>query len=156
MSYCHYYLCIYGHMSFSFFYFRQHHFISAYNWRIVIIHSHSCCQRSFKFSYYSIITLCNRVFFNRPGDRGSIPGRVIQKTQKMVLDAALLNTQHYKISIKGKWSNPENGVAPSPSARCKSYWKGNVWVTLDWGHALWYISKNIIYASIAHRILLFH
>ena len=29
--------------------------------------------------------------------RGSMP-----KTQKMVLDAALLNTQHYKVWIKGK------------------------------------------------------
>ena len=35
----------------------------------------------------------SRVFANGPGDRGSIPGRVIPKTQKMVLDAALLNTQ---------------------------------------------------------------
>ena len=33
---------------------------------------------------------------------GSISGRVIPKTQKMVLDAALLNTQHYKVRIKGK------------------------------------------------------
>ena len=42
------------------------------------------------------------VFANRPGDLGSIPGRVIPKTQKMVLDASLLNTQHYKVRIKGK------------------------------------------------------
>ena len=27
---------------------------------------------------------------------------VIPKTQKMVLDATLLNTQHYKVRIKGK------------------------------------------------------
>ena len=33
---------------------------------------------------------------------GSIPVRVITKTQKMVLDAVQLNTQHYKIWIKGK------------------------------------------------------
>ena len=33
---------------------------------------------------------------------GSVPGRVILKTQKMVLDASLLNTQHYKVRIKGK------------------------------------------------------
>ena len=39
---------------------------------------------------------------NSPGDLGSIPGRVIPKTQKMVLDASLLNTQHYKVGIKGK------------------------------------------------------
>ena len=43
-----------------------------------------------------------RVFTNGPGDQSSIPGRVIPKTQKMVLDATLLNTQHYKIRIKGK------------------------------------------------------
>ena len=30
------------------------------------------------------------------------PGWVIPKTQKMVLDATLLNTQHYKVGIKGK------------------------------------------------------
>ena len=44
----------------------------------------------------------SRVFANGPGDRGSIPGRAIPKTQKMVLDAALLVTPHYKICIKGK------------------------------------------------------
>ena len=37
-----------------------------------------------------------------PGDLGSIPGQVIPNTQKMVLDASLLNTQHYKVRIKGK------------------------------------------------------
>ena len=35
-----------------------------------------------------------------PGDMGSIPGRVIPKTQK--IDAALLKTHHYKVRIKGK------------------------------------------------------
>ena len=43
-----------------------------------------------------------RVFANGPGDRGSIPGRVIQKTLKMVLDTPLLNTQQYKVRIKDK------------------------------------------------------
>ena len=33
-----------------------------------------------------------RVFANGPADVGSIPGQVIPKTQKMVLDATLLNT----------------------------------------------------------------
>ena len=48
------------------------------------------------------IGLVVRVFASGPGDLGSIPGRVIPKTQKMVLDASLLNTQHYKVRIKGK------------------------------------------------------
>ena len=40
------------------------------------------------------IDLMSRVFANGPVDWCSIPGRVIAKTQKMVLDAILLNTQH--------------------------------------------------------------
>ena len=40
----------------------------------------------------------NRVFANGPGDRVSISGRVVPKTQ----NASLLNTQHYKVRIKGK------------------------------------------------------
>ena len=48
------------------------------------------------------IGLMSRVFANDLGDCGSVPGRVIPKTQKMVLDATLLNTQHYKVKIKGK------------------------------------------------------
>ena len=43
-----------------------------------------------------------RVFTNGPGNQGSIPGQVIPKTQKMVLEATSLNTQHYKVRIKGK------------------------------------------------------
>ena len=42
------------------------------------------------------------IFVNDPWDLGSISGRVIPKTQKMVSDTALLNTQHYKVRIKGK------------------------------------------------------
>ena len=44
----------------------------------------------------------SRVFANGPGDWISLSGRVIPKTQKMVLDAALPNTQHYKVRIMGK------------------------------------------------------
>ena len=44
----------------------------------------------------------SRVFANSPGDWDSIPGRVIPKTQKMVVDTALLSTQHYQVRIKGK------------------------------------------------------
>ena len=44
----------------------------------------------------------SRVFVNGLGDRGSIPGRVIPNTKKMGVDAALLNTEQYKVRIKGK------------------------------------------------------
>ena len=68
-----------------------------------------------------------------PVDLGSIPGRVIPKTQKMVLDASLLNTQHYKVRIKGKVEQSREGVAPSPTHWCSSYRKGSLRVTLDYG-----------------------
>ena len=47
-------------------------------------------------------SLKGRVFASGPVDLGSISGRVIPKTFKMVLDTFLLNTQRYKIRIKGK------------------------------------------------------
>ena len=43
-----------------------------------------------------------RVFANGLGDLGSVPARIIPKTLKMVLDTSLLNTQQYKVRIKGK------------------------------------------------------
>ena len=51
---------------------------------------------------YGFIGLMSRVFANGPKDGGSIPGQVIPKTQKMVLDVTLLSTRHYKMRIKGK------------------------------------------------------
>ena len=41
-----------------------------------------------------------------------------QRLKKIVLDASLLNNQHYEVQIKGKWSNPEKGVTLSPSLQC--------------------------------------
>ena len=61
-----------------------------------------------------------------------------QRLKKMVLDTALLNTQHYKVSIKGKMEHPGNGVAPSPTPQCSSYWKGSLQVTLNYGRQLYY------------------
>ena len=43
----------------------------------------------------------SRVLTNGLGDRGSIPGHHT-KDPKMILDAALLSTQHYKVRIKCK------------------------------------------------------
>ena len=55
-----------------------------------------------------------RIFANWPGDRGSIPGRFILKTQKIVLDATLLNAQYYKVGIKSKVEQSRENVAPFP------------------------------------------
>ena len=52
--------------------------------------------------YIYLIGLVGGVFDNAPENLGSIPDRVIPKTLKMVLDTYLLNTQQYKVRIKGK------------------------------------------------------
>ena len=62
-----------------------------------------------------------RVFANGQGDRDLILSRVIPKTQKMVLDAVLLNIQHYKVRIKNKVEHLGNGVAPYLIPQCCSY-----------------------------------
>ena len=51
---------------------------------------------------YRLIGQVGKVFANGTGDLGSIPGHVIAKTLTMVLDTLLLNTQQYKVRIKGK------------------------------------------------------
>ena len=55
----------------------------------------------------------------------------------MVLDASLLNTQYYKVRIKGKVEQSREGVAPSPKPWCSSYRKGSLRVTLDYGRQLY-------------------
>ena len=62
------------------------------------------------------------VFANGPGDLGSILGRVIPKTLQMVLYTPLLNTQQYKVRIKGKVEQFRER---------SSYWKGSLLVDLD-------------------------
>ena len=76
-----------------------------------------------------------RVFTNGPEGRGlgSIPGRVILKTKKMVLDSSLVNTHDYSVRIRGKWTNPGKGVVPSCTYLCSNYWKGRLCVILDYG-----------------------
>ena len=62
--------------------------------------SHSIPRSKFRKILVKSTTVI--AFANEPGDWGSIPGRVIPKTQKMVLDTSLLNTQHHKVRFKGK------------------------------------------------------
>ena len=54
-----------------------------------------------------------RVFANGPGNRGSIPGWVIPKTQKWYLMPPCLTLSTIRWGLRVKWSNPGNGVAPS-------------------------------------------
>ena len=71
-----------------------------------------------------IFGLMSREFANGLGDQVSIPGWVIPKTQKMVLDSTFFSTQHYKVRIKGKVEQSQEWSSPPTTPCCSSYWKG--------------------------------
>ena len=58
-----------------------------------------------------------RMFTYDPGIMGLIPGGIIPKTLKIIIDSSLRNTHNYEVLVKSKWSNSEKGVA----RRCHSY-----------------------------------
>ena len=67
-------------------------------------------------------------FANGPADLGSIPGRVIPKTLKMVLDTSLLNTQQYKVCIKNKVE--QSSESPPLHLSVVAIKKGAFWLLL--------------------------
>ena len=56
-----------------------------------------------------------------PNPVRSIPGRVIPKTLKMVLDTSLLNTQQYKVRIKGKVDQSRERSCAPPSTKVANF-----------------------------------
>ena len=73
----------------------------------------------------------------------------------MVLDATLLNTQHYKV----KWSNPGKGIAPFPISWWSSYRKGSLRVTIVYGNHIYYFemcrksAKNVSSKKLMETLL---
>ena len=77
-----------------------------------------------------------RGFANSPVDLVSIPGHVLLKTLKMIHPCLIISNIRYLSTVK--WSNPGKGVAPFPTTRCSSYWKGSLLVALDYGRQLYF------------------
>ena len=83
---------------------------------ISFVNSELKCTSISSVFFLHMVMWVGRLFTNSPGDMGSIPSRVIPKTLKMVLDASLLNTQQYKVRIKGKVEqSKEKGSPPYTS-----------------------------------------
>ena len=68
-----------------------------------------------------------------------------QRLKKMVLDTSLLNTQHYKVRIKGKVDQSREWSSSLPTPRCSCYWKGSLRVALDYGGQLYLLCFANIY-----------
>ena len=80
--------------------------------------------------------------------KSRLEGWLIPKT---VLDAALLNTHHYKVRIKGGVEQSRERSSTPPTPRCSRYWKGSLQVTLDYGHQLLIYIYIYIYIYISSR-----
>ena len=70
---------------------------------------------------------------------GSIPGRVIPKTQKWYLMLPCLILSIIRNGSRVKWVNPGKGVAPSLTPWCSSYRKGSLRDAFQYARQLIYI-----------------
>ena len=61
-----------------------------------------------------------------------------QRLKKCYLMLPCLTLCIIRYGSRVKWSNSGKGVAPSPTRRCSSYWKGSFRVTLDQGRQLYF------------------
>ena len=90
-----------------------------------------------------------RVFLNVPGDLGSIPCRVISKTQKWFLMTPCLTLSIIRYGSRLKWNNPGKRVAPSRTPWCSSYRNGSLRVTLIYGRQ---ITFYLLFISLNNKI----
>ena len=68
-----------------------------------------------------------------------------KKKKKRYLMSPCLTPSIIRYRSRVKWSNPGNGVGPSPISRCSSYWKGSLWVALNYGRQLYIYIYIYIY-----------
>ena len=102
-----------------------------------------------------VIGMVVKVFANGPGDLGSIPGRVISKTQKCYLMPPCLTLSIIRYGSRVKWNNAGKGVAPSPTPWCRSYRKGSLWVTHNYRRQLYLLynyGKHILIFLLENKI----
>ena len=114
----------------------------------VFADKHPCYKIYIKTNLYLsiswLIGIEGRVFTNRPGDLGSIPGHLLLKTlKKWYLIPPCLTLSSIRYVSRVKWSNPGKRVAPSTTPWCNNYWKGSLLVTLNYGHQLYFLLYDV-------------
>ena len=77
-----------------------------------------------------------RVFANGPGVQSQVASYQRLKKWYLIPPCLTLSIIMYVSSVR--WSNPGEGVAPSPTPQCSSYWKGSLRITLDNGRQLYF------------------
>ena len=109
------------------YWFLKRGFLTQFYWIRIFFKSSS--------SLYGTIT-------DGPGNLGSIQGRVIPKTLKMVPDNSLHNTLQYKVRIKGK---VEQSWERSSTLSCSSDLKGSILIALNYGRQIYFFSYKYYY-----------
>ena len=66
-----------------------------------------------------------------------------RRLKKWYLMLSCLTLSIIRYVSRVKWSNPGNGVAPSPTPRCSSYPKGSPRVNLDYGRKLYLLTYKV-------------
>ena len=72
-----------------------------------------------------------------------------QRLKKWYLIPPCLTFSIIRYLSRVKWSNPGEGVAFSPTPQCSSYWKGSLWVALDYGHQFYLLFPKGISPKVA-------
>ena len=78
-------------------------------------------------------------FANGPGTRVQSQIVSYQRLKKWYFISHGLTLSIIRYVSRVKWRNPRKGVAPFPTPWCSSYWKGKLWVDLDYSRQLTYI-----------------
>ena len=64
-----------------------------------------------------------------------------------------LTLSNIRFVSRVKWSTPGKGVAPFPTPRCSSYWKGSLLVALDYGRRLTYVAEWISHFCLTRNLI---
>ena len=76
-----------------------------------------------------------------------------ESCQKWYLIPSCWTLSNIRYVSRVKRSNPGKGIAPSPTPRCSSYWKGNLLVALDYGCQLYFILLSKICTTTCSNFL---
>ena len=75
-----------------------------------------------------------------------------QRLLKCYLIPPCLTLSNIRYVSRVKWTNPGKGVAPSPTPRCRSYWKGSLRVALNNGRQLYLLLLTLSFKQLRCRL----
>ena len=87
--------------------------------------------KSFAIFWYALVFRTYSPMVRETGVQSLVES--YQRLKKCNLMPLCLALSTIRRGSRVKWSNPGNGITPSPKPRCSSNWKGSLRVTFDYG-----------------------